>query len=652
MEPITTITSTVNFPRLVKVSNEYRQANTADEIEKFRNSVKTHVLNNGSLYAVICSPDNTKTSTEGTSYYCEEDNCETRGYHAISIVGWDDNYSRNNFNSKKGNKPKKDGAYIVLNSWGTWWGDDGYFYVSYEDVMIDSWLSGVGTSVETDSADKTYKVSEIRNKAIRNSVIEKLSNTFIRYNGEDYVTKLALDSIYALDLSNMNLTNNDLDGFEIFSNLCYLNLSDNNITDVSRLSDINNSAIDLSGNKNITNYNKLKNLYSLNLSNCDIKKLEDLTNIKYLYSLDISNNLNIDYENQLPLELCNLNLSNNAYTELSSFSKYKMLDYLNIANNNLTSLKGLEKTTINSLDVSNNNITDYSALKNMSLYRFIGHNCEITDISIFNNYNIIELDLANNNITDVSQYKNPNVVSIDLSNNKNLTGFSVFSEISVLTLKNNNMTDIGELSSLSGLFYLDLSNNTINDITILNDLKNLEYLVLADNKQIEKSVLSSDNLNYLDISNCDIDNSFDSSKLKNLNRINISNNHNYTNIIGLIKTMVNLNGYAGIEMENMVLTEKEIKEIDDLSKIYSISLSNVTVIHDTKITGNYIEADSAWLKKILMRNALNDGLLIENGSLDVRKLRVKVDNIYDSQVEIINVRSNILMDAKLVLKFK
>ena len=52
--------------------------------------------------------------------------------HAIEIVGWDDNYPRENFNAIT--RPQNNGAWLIKNSWGAKWGDGGYAWVSYEDT--------------------------------------------------------------------------------------------------------------------------------------------------------------------------------------------------------------------------------------------------------------------------------------------------------------------------------------------------------------------------------------------------------------------------------------------------------------------------------------------------------------------------------------
>lgn len=63
------------------------------------------------------------------AYYCDE---PAPINHDICLVGWDDNYDKNNFLTP----PPGDGAFIVRNSWGTDWGDKGYFYISYYDTRL------------------------------------------------------------------------------------------------------------------------------------------------------------------------------------------------------------------------------------------------------------------------------------------------------------------------------------------------------------------------------------------------------------------------------------------------------------------------------------------------------------------------------------
>ena len=63
----------------------------------------------------------------------------------ICLVGWDDNYDKNNFLIT----PPGNGAFIVRNSWGPDFGDGGYFYISYYDTILASLGSSTFTNTES-----------------------------------------------------------------------------------------------------------------------------------------------------------------------------------------------------------------------------------------------------------------------------------------------------------------------------------------------------------------------------------------------------------------------------------------------------------------------------------------------------------------------
>lgn len=54
--------------------------------------------------------------------------------HCVAVVGWDDHYSRMNF--PEDIRPSHDGAWLIANSYGTDIGDNGYFWLSYEEPSI------------------------------------------------------------------------------------------------------------------------------------------------------------------------------------------------------------------------------------------------------------------------------------------------------------------------------------------------------------------------------------------------------------------------------------------------------------------------------------------------------------------------------------
>lgn len=123
--------------------------------------VKSHIMTKGGVYLGIdADPKWYNSSTN--AIYCNEKKekedielktreqvlkyVEETSGHAVTIIGWDDNYSKDNFKSSC--RPQNDGAWLILNSWGADWGNNGTAWVSYEDVTNNI---GYGLKIGIDS---------------------------------------------------------------------------------------------------------------------------------------------------------------------------------------------------------------------------------------------------------------------------------------------------------------------------------------------------------------------------------------------------------------------------------------------------------------------------------------------------------------------
>jgi len=117
-------------------------------IESNPNEVKKLVRNNGGVSISYYSQSGVAPETSATIY-----NSETNSYynpnarterpyqnHAVTIVGWDDDYPKENF----ANRPQNNGAWLIRNSWtnGGYYEDEathkyaGYFWMSYEEKTL------------------------------------------------------------------------------------------------------------------------------------------------------------------------------------------------------------------------------------------------------------------------------------------------------------------------------------------------------------------------------------------------------------------------------------------------------------------------------------------------------------------------------------
>ena len=111
-----TVLDTFAFPQLsIKSTSEF----STDKISDLIKEMKTYIKKYGGITATLATGGANKNkyiNWSNNSLNNPENISLNSLDHAVCIIGWDDNYSKDNFNTNY--KPQNNGAWIVKNSWG------------------------------------------------------------------------------------------------------------------------------------------------------------------------------------------------------------------------------------------------------------------------------------------------------------------------------------------------------------------------------------------------------------------------------------------------------------------------------------------------------------------------------------------------------
>ncbi len=111
----------------VKKADGYRLAtNDGSQIDVIKNAVYYHEPLTVAFY--YTSSGNYSVEPGGTIY--DYYPCSEGANHLVSIIGWNDDVPHPD------PEHKGTGAWIVKNSWGTGWGNDGFFYLAYDSSCV------------------------------------------------------------------------------------------------------------------------------------------------------------------------------------------------------------------------------------------------------------------------------------------------------------------------------------------------------------------------------------------------------------------------------------------------------------------------------------------------------------------------------------
>lgn len=478
-----------------------------------------------------------------------------------------------------------------------------------------------------------------------------------------------IDNLYGLSslakLNTLNLSDNNFDSFELtelknLNSLKTLNLSKNELDDISELSNLK--------------------LTSLDISKCIINDLSPLTRMTSLKTLYANDNEIDDISALSALKnLTELNLDNNMIGDLTPLLNLTSIQILHLNNTGCSDIEGINglKTNLTELYLNNNSISDLSPLSGESgIFRklkILHLSNNLIDGDTLENLSTLpvieELYLNNNDIDSISHIANLPIKRLDLHSNK-ITSLAYVEEEEVTDEDGNTqvvLTMDKFLKNATKTNFLSLYDNQITELSYRSPYNDKYYSFLEDLFTIETLEIDAAALT-------------DENQIKALTDLKNSNKFFTTlNVQGEIedkyKTALTSNGLSlnfdkldkiefgdtklaqaieseiGINFQNIRIIDAEKVEILDLSNKSVNSVDGLRYFKNLKTLNLNLDTYSDLTEIIELPNLISGTIKI-NGSLDdetYKKLSDKGLIVNDIQNESVDFGTNADLEVEVLL---
>ena len=313
---------------------------------------------------------------------------------------------------------------------------------------------------------------------------------------------------------------------------------------------------------------------------------------------------------ELSCRACCNKPDNEKIKSIDGLEKLTALTYLNVEDNQLTSLDVSKNTALEGLQANSNKLISLDVSRATALTYLHVSNNELTSLDVSKNKVLVNLDVGANQLTSINVSKNTELAYLFVFKNQ-LTELDVSKNTKLITLAAfRNLLNELDVSDNVLLETLLAESNELTYINLINNI-NLKYLCLTNNKLSSLDISNNTKLTFLDVGywvHFSMNSLGPSSNSRNLiEELNVKNN------VLLENLYVNNNELTSLDVsKNTMLTTLYARN----NQITSLDVSKNTALTDLSVGGNQLTSLDVSNNTSLTRLDVYDNQLT---SLDVSK---------------------------------